>query len=71
MSHSGTRKIMVLYVLCLYLPAIFDFCVVRKLLGGQKVRKIFKLAKTNLKNMSEVMLSHRRSNIRVYWQYIC
>ena len=49
MSHLGTIKIQVLHVLSLYLPAIFDFCVVRKLLGGQKMRKCFKFAKTNLK----------------------
>ena len=32
---------------------------------------MFQIGQNNLKNMSEVMLSHRRSNVRVYWQYIC
>ena len=36
MSHSRTRKILVLYVLCQYVPAIFYFCVVQVWLGGQK-----------------------------------
>ena len=35
-SHSGTRKILVLYVLCLYLPAIFEFCVVQLHFCGKK-----------------------------------
>ena len=36
MSHSGTRKILVLYVLCQYLPAILDFCVVQLHFWGKK-----------------------------------
>ena len=36
-----------------------------------KNEKMFQIGQNNLKNMSEVMLSHRRSNVRVYWQYIC
>ena len=35
-SHSGRRKILVLYVLCLYLPAIFEFCVVQLHFCGKK-----------------------------------
>ena len=35
LSHSGTRKIQVFYVLCRYLPAIFYFCVVQLQFDGK------------------------------------
>ena len=35
MSHSGAKKILVFYVLCRYLPAILDFCVVQLQFDGK------------------------------------
>ena len=47
-SHSGRRKILVLYVLCLYLPAIFEFCVVQLHFWGKKSYQKIIMCEPNL-----------------------